>query len=226
MSIENNIHATQKQMRDAATTSNRNLEEVHLIAVTKSVSPEIAQEVVQQGIFHLAENRPEKLIEKQESLTDERIKWHYIGSLQTRKVKQVIQRIDYFHALDRLSLAQEIDKRADKVIPCFVQVNVSGEEQKHGIAPADLIAFIHELEAFPKIQVIGLMTMAPNTTDETVIRTTFAGLKKLQQQVETLHLPSAPCHELSMGMSHDFVIAIEEGATFVRVGTKLFATNS
>lgn len=225
MSIEKNIHATQKQMRDAAERAHRSLEDIRLIAVTKSVSPETAQEVVNQGVFHLAENRPDKLAEKQETLTDERIKWHYIGSLQTRKVKQVINRIDYFHALDRLSLAQEINKRAEKVIPCFVQVNVAGEEQKHGISPDALLDFIQELKVFPNIQVIGLMTMAPNTSDD-VIRATFSGLKKAQQQVETLHLPYAPCHELSMGMSHDFVIAIEEGATDVRVGTKLFATDS
>jgi hypothetical protein len=126
--------------------------------------------------------------------------------------------------LDRLSLAEEIEKRAakaDKQMKCFIQVNVSGEESKHGMEPGQVLDFVHKMKDFPHILVVGLMTMAPLTDDQNTIRSTFRGLKQLQQEVESLHLDYAPCHELSMGMSNDFEIAVEEGATFVRIGTAL-----
>ena len=141
--------------------------------------------------------------------------------MQTRKVKQVIHEIDYLHSLDRMSLAQEIEKRADRVLHCFVQVNVSGEQSKHGLSKEEVIPFIKSLAEMSKIKVVGLMTMAPNTDDEQVIRNVFRNLKNLQQEVVALQLPYAPCTELSMGMSNDYEIAIEEGATFVRIGTAL-----
>jgi len=125
------------------------------------------------------------------------------------------------HSLDRMSLAEEIEKRAVNPVKCFVQVNVSGEESKHGLSKEEVIPFIQSLEKFSKIQVVGLMTMAPNTDDKEVIRKVFRGLKELQQEIANLNLPYAPCQELSMGMSNDYEIAIEEGATFIRIGTAL-----
>lgn len=193
---------------------------VTIIAVTKQVSTERAIEVLNSSIIHLGENRPEGLLSKKEEIKD-KAKWHFIGSLQSRKVKQVINEIDYLHSLDRLSLAEEIEKRAESPINCFVQANVSGEQSKHGLAIEEVIPFIKSLQQFEKIRVVGLMTMAPNTEDETVIRKVFRDLKKLQQEVVALRLPHAPCNELSMGMSNDYEIAIEEGATFVRIGTAL-----
>lgn len=193
---------------------------VTIIAVTKQVSTERAIEVLNSSIIHLGENRPEGLLSKKEEIKD-KAKWHFIGSLQSRKVKQVINEIDYLHSLDRLSLAEEIEKRAESPINCFVQANVSGEQSKHGLAIEEVIPFIKSLQQFEKIRVVGLMTMAPNTEDGTVIRKVFRDLKKLQQEVVALRLPHAPCNELSMGMSNDYEIAIEEGATFVRIGTAL-----
>lgn len=195
-------------------------QDVTIIAVTKQVSTERAIEVLNSSIIHLGENRPEGLLSKKEEIKD-KAKWHFIGSLQSRKVKQVINEIDYLHSLDRLSLAEEIEKRAESPINCFVQANVSGEQSKHGLAIEEVIPFIKSLQQFEKIRVVGLMTMAPNTEDETVIRKVFRDLKKLQQEVVALRLPHAPCNELSMGMSNDYEIAIEEGATFVRIGTAL-----
>ena len=125
-------------------------------------------------------------------------------------------------ALDSLRLAQEIQKRAEHQIKCFIEVNVSGEESKHGIRPSDLQSFIKELEGLEKIQVIGLMTMAPYEATELEIRNVFSTLKQLQESVKEQDLQYAPCTELSMGMSQDFKTAIEEGATFVRIGTALF----
>nr|WP_246020151.1 YggS family pyridoxal phosphate-dependent enzyme [Lysinibacillus telephonicus] len=194
--------------------------DVTIIAVTKQVSIDRAQEAINAGLIHLGENRPEGLLAKKSELNNQ-AKWHYIGSLQSRKVKQVINEIDYLHSLDRISLAEEINKRAEKTINCFVQANVSGEQSKHGLKTEEVIPFIQSLGQFDKIRVVGLMTMAPNTEDQTVIRNVFKNLKNLQQEVVKLNLPYAPCHELSMGMSNDYEIAVEEGATFVRIGTAL-----
>lgn len=193
---------------------------VEIIAVTKEVDVNRTEEAIEAGLIHLGENRPEGLLNKLDSINSA-VSWHYIGSLQTRKVKQVIDQIDYLHSLDRLSLAEEIEKRATKRVKCFVQVNVSGEESKHGLTREKALDFVKQLEQFPKIEVVGLMTMAPFTEDETMIRQVFKQLKQLQQEVSQLNIPNVPCTELSMGMSNDYEIAVEEGATFVRIGTAL-----
>ncbi|ANU13620.1 proline synthase co-transcribed bacterial-like protein [Planococcus halocryophilus Or1] len=198
---------------------------IKIIAVTKQVGIERTKEAIQAGVQHLGENRPEGLSRKLEAI-DENVSWHYIGNLQTRKVKDVINEIDYLHSLDRLSLAKEIQKRATRPVNCFVQVNVSGEESKSGIGPEDTINFIESLKAYDKIKVVGLMTMAPNTSDESVIREAFKGLKSLQLQVSEKNWAHAPCTECSMGMSNDYLIAAQEGASFVRIGTALVGAES
>ncbi|ANU10479.1 hypothetical protein A1A1_04077 [Planococcus antarcticus DSM 14505] len=198
---------------------------IQIIAVTKQVGVERTKEAIRAGICHLGENRPEGLSQKLEAI-DESVSWHYIGNLQTRKVKDVINEIDYLHSLDRSSLAKEIQKRASNQVKCFVQVNVSGEESKSGIAPNETIDFIKSLEIYDKIQVVGLMTMAPNTTDELAIREAFKGLKSLQLQVSEKQWTHAPCTECSMGMSNDYLIAAQEGASFVRIGTALVGAES
>jgi PLP dependent protein len=217
--IITNLQQIEQQIANAKAQAHAT-QDVHIVAVTKEVDVARTAEAIAAGLMHLGENRPEGLNNKLQHITA-KVKWHYIGSLQTRKVKQVINEIDYLHSLDRLSLAEEIEKRADKTVKCFVQANVSGEQSKHGLTTEEVIPFIESLGAFSKIEVIGLMTMAPNTEDEAVIRSVFRNLKQLQQQVAALNLPHAPCNELSMGMSNDFTIAIEEGATFVRIGTAL-----
>ena len=218
--ISTNLIKIQEQILAAQKKAHREGDNVHIIAVTKEVSVERTQEAINAGLTHLGENRPEGLNNKIKAI-DEPVHWHYIGSLQTRKVKQVINQIDYLHSLDRLSLAEEIEKRALKPVKCFVQVNVSGEESKHGLNASEAESFIKSLKDFTKIQVVGLMTMAPNTEDELLIRSVFKQLKQCQQQIADQGLAHAPCTELSMGMSNDFQIAVEEGATFVRVGTAL-----
>lgn len=219
MTIKQNYERISDQIRSAKNRSNRE-DQVTLIAVTKEVSVNVAKEVLELGINQLGENRFEGLQEKQEHIDGE-VEWHFIGSLQTRKVKEIIHRIDYLHSLDRMSLAQEIQKRAIEPLKCFLQVNVSGEESKHGIPPEEVLSFARELAEFDKVVIVGLMTMAPYTDDLQIIRNSFKGLKELQTKVKELNLKNIPCNELSMGMSNDFEIAIEEGATFIRVGTDL-----
>ncbi|WP_040204881.1 YggS family pyridoxal phosphate-dependent enzyme [Neobacillus jeddahensis] len=220
MKVVEKLKQINKQIDEACLTVDRKTDEVKLIAVTKYVSTERAMEALEAGINDLGENRDEGLLEKWEVLQD-KPNWHYIGTLQTRKVKNIIDKVSYIHSLDRHSLAEEINKRANGKIKCLVQVNVSGEESKHGIPFEDAMAFIESLRPYENISVEGLMTMAPLTNDEPILRACFQKLRELRDQVQDLHLDFAPCTELSMGMSNDFKIAIEEGATMIRIGTAL-----
>lgn len=220
MNVQDNYQTIRRNIDSICERIRRNSEDIKVIAVTKYVSIQRAKEAIDAGVLHLGENRDEGFNDKYQALGDT-AKWHFIGSLQTRKVKTIIDKVEYIHSLDRLSLAKEIDKRAQTPMKCFVQVNVSGEESKHGCTPEEVLDFVKELEELSNIQVVGLMTMAPFTDDKELIRTCFKHLKKLQQNVQALQLSSVPCHELSMGMSNDYELAIEEGATFIRIGTSL-----
>lgn len=219
-SIKGNYERLNEKLTKACQKSNRRREDITVIAVTKYVSVERANEAIELGIRNLGENRDQEFLKKYEVLGN-RAKWHFIGTLQTRKVKNIIDKVEYIHSLDRLSLAKEINKRAGRTISCFVQVNLSGENSKHGLRPDEVIPFIEQLKDYPNIKVVGLMTMAPHIDDETVLRNCFRSLKRLQKEVQQLQLPYAPCTELSMGMSNDFEIAVEEGATYIRIGSAL-----
>lgn len=225
MKVSENLEVIQSQIAEACEKANRSPEDVKIIAVTKYVSAERAQEAIEAGVNNLGENRDEGILEKISHLKDKPV-WHFIGTLQTRKVKNIIEHVTYIHSLDRLSLAKEIDKRSNSKVNCLIQVNASGEESKHGLKPEEVAGFIYELKDYPHILVSGLMTMAPNTKDELVIRDCFKTLKRLQEEIQGLYLDYAPCTELSMGMSNDFQIAVEEGSTMVRIGTALVGNES
>ena len=219
MNVRENFEKITKEIVETCEKVGRNVEEVNLVAVTKYVSDARVEEALEAGITDFAENRPQNYVERKGKYSNKT--WHLIGSLQTRKVRDVINEVDYFHALDRDSLVKEIEKRAEKEIKCFVQVNVSGEESKHGLTSEEAIDFIKALEQYSKIKVVGLMTMAPFVEDEEILRNCFRKLRQLRDEVKGLNLPYAPCEFLSMGMSNDYKIAIEEGATHIRVGTAL-----
>ncbi|MFB0635857.1 YggS family pyridoxal phosphate-dependent enzyme [Bacillus rugosus] len=220
MRVVDNLRHINERINEACNRSGRSSDEVTVIAVTKYVSPERAQEAVDAGITSLGENRDAELLRKQEVMKGNP-EWHFIGSLQSRKAKTVVNSVSYIHSLDRLSLAKEIEKRAEGTVQCFVQVNTSLEPSKHGMKKEEVIPFIQELSGFEHIVVAGLMTMAPLTDDQDQIRGCFRALRELRDQVQELKQPNAPCTELSMGMSNDFEIAIEEGATYIRIGSSL-----
>ena len=196
-----------------------------LVAVSKTVGADQIQALYDLGQRHFGENRYPTLLEKQATLaqTAPDIVWHFIGRVQTRQVKEFINQIDYLHALDRFDLAKEIQKRADHPIKCFLQVNISGEESKTGYEPEKVFAAIEQLAPYDKIEIVGLMTMAPADALEGELHFFFKTLKHLQLLVQEAGYPHAPCTELSMGMSQDYTIATEEGASFLRVGSALFA---
>ncbi|NUK29039.1 YggS family pyridoxal phosphate-dependent enzyme [Parageobacillus sp. VR-IP] len=220
MTVRDNLAIIRENIEAACQRAGRDPADIRIVAVTKYVSVERAREALEAGITDLGENRDDGLLQKYSVLGD-KATWHFIGTLQSRKVKNIIDKVDYIHSLDRMSLAKEIEKRATKPVKCFVQVNVSGEATKHGLAVDEVIPFIEQLHDFSHIQVVGLMTMAPYTDDEAVLRACFRRLKLLQENVQALQIANVPCTELSMGMSNDYVIAIEEGATFIRLGTAL-----
>lgn len=218
--LQANIQQVQETIeKNAPENSN-----VDLIAVTKYIESDILRKMVDSGISKVAENRTESLLEKQEELGElsQSIEWHFVGRLQTRPVRKIINQIDYLHSLDRMSLIKEVNKRAEQPVKCFLQVNVSGEEQKAGFKPEEVLSVVEELKNSPNIYLVGLMTMAPHEESEEQLREHFSALKTLQEEVAELNLDYAPCLELSMGMSNDYEIAIQEGATMVRVGRMLF----
>lgn len=221
MSVVSNLEKVRNNIEKACDRSNRNPEDITIIAVTKYVTIERTQEAIEAGINHLGENRTDEFEKKQTHINNDDVNWHFIGTLQSRKVREVVDKVTAIHSLDRKSLAKEINKRATKPVECFIQVNVSGEDTKHGLHPEEVLKFIQEIDQYENVHVIGLMTMAPHVEDEQVLREVFRKLADLRDQVKEKNLAHAPCEYLSMGMSNDYEIAIEEGATHIRIGSEL-----
>lgn len=221
MNLEQNADLVRQQVETARNKANRQ-DQVNVIAVTKYVDVATTEALVKTGIQHIGENRVDKFLEKYQALKDYDLTWHLIGSLQRRKVKDVINLVDYFHALDSVKLAQEIQKRAEHPIKCFLQVNISGEESKHGFAPDELDDVLAGIAQLDKIEIVGLMTMAPFEASQEELQDIFSKTHQLQKQLEKKQLKNMPFSELSMGMSRDFEVAIANGATYVRIGTSFF----
>ena len=221
MNLEQNADLVRQQVETARNKANRQ-DQVNVIAVTKYVDVATTEALVKTGIQHIGENRVDKFLEKYQALKEYDLTWHLIGSLQRRKVKDVINLVDYFHALDSVKLAQEIQKRAEYPIKCFLQVNISGEESKHGFAPDELDDVLAEIAQLDKIEIVGLMTMAPFEASQEELQDIFSKTHQLQKQLEKKQLKNMPFSELSMGMSRDFEVAIANGATYVRIGTSFF----
>ena len=221
MNLVENADLVRQQVETAINKANRQ-DQVNVIAVTKYVDVATTEALVKTGIQHIGENRVDKFLEKYQALKEYELTWHLIGSLQRRKVKDVINFVDYFHALDSVKLAQEIQKRAEHPIKCLLQVNISGEESKHGFAPDELDDVLAEIAQLDKIEIVGLMTMAPFEASQEELQDIFSKTHQLQKQLEKKQLKNMPFSELSMGMSRDFEVAIANGATYVRIGTSFF----
>lgn len=222
MNVKENRLAIEARMHAACEKSGRDRATVQVIAVTKYASFERTLEVLDAGLSHLGESRAQDANKKWSAIGDQAT-WHFIGHLQTNKVKDVIGKFSWIHSLDRISLAEEVERKAaqlDCTVNCLVQVNVSGEESKFGLAPEALESFLNQLEAMPHIHVRGLMTMAPYESDAEHTRYVFKKLRELRDAWNAKY-SNRQMSELSMGMSNDFEVAIEEGATMVRLGTIL-----
>ena len=219
--IEDNLPGLRERIAAAAERSGRSAEDVRLVAVTKSHPLEAVRAALDAGLDDLGENRVGELEWKTTEITDERARWHMIGHVQRRKAPRLIGRADLIHSLDSVRLAERYDRVAEDghVFEVLVQANVSGEDAKYGFEGPETVEKILEVCELPGLRVRGLMTMAPFVEDEAVLRTTFVRLRELH---ETLAEHDAyEGTELSMGMTNDFEIAIEEGSTMVRIGTAL-----
>lgn len=200
----------------------RSLGNVTLVAATKYVDSSVIREMVANGIRNVGENRVGDMLKKQSELSDLPLSWHFIGHLQTNKVPSMINRIDCLHSLDSPKLAQAIQKYRQGVLDCYVEVNVAGEASKSGIAPEETRTFVESLANYDTIRVIGLMGMGPNQASEEAVRRAFSTLRRLRDDIAKSGYAHAPCTKLSMGMSGDYRIAIEEGSTCVRLGSILY----
>ncbi|WP_347094210.1 YggS family pyridoxal phosphate-dependent enzyme [Streptococcus dysgalactiae subsp. equisimilis] len=222
MDLQKNKRIIFDNVRLATEAAHRSEHSVSVIAVTKYVDSTIAGQLIDTGIEHIAENRVDKFLDKYEALKDKSVTWHLIGTLQRRKVKDVINFVDYFHALDSVKLASEIEKRADHPVKCFLQVNISEEDSKHGFKVSEIEAAIEEIGKMGNIQLVGLMTMAPADASQERIASIFREANQLRKNLQSKKRKNMPFTELSMGMSGDYSIAIQEGSTFVRIGTSFF----
>lgn len=224
-SIKKNIQLINENIERVALNSNRKKEDITLLGVTKTVDTDAILEAIDFGITDVGENKPQELARKYNVIGD-KVRWHLIGTLQTNKVKYIIDKVYMIHSLDREALCEEIQKRAekiDKTIDCLVQVNISKEESKHGLDRECVVDFIKNTsEKYKNINIKGLMTMAPFSSKDNEIRKVFKDLKDLSLEIKELNIQGVSMDVLSMGMSNDYEIAIEEGSTIVRIGTSIF----
>jgi pyridoxal phosphate enzyme (YggS family) len=222
--VRANLENLRARVAAAAVRAGRDPGGIKIVAVTKTVAPERIKAAFQCGITDFGENRVQELVQKADIL-DVECKWHLIGHLQTNKVKYIIDRVCLIHSLDSIELANEISRRAEKAgraMDVLVQVNVAGESTKYGIEPASALRFVKEVSRMENIRIRGLMTIAPLVSDPEEVRWVFAGLRQLLIDIRKENIDNVSMDYLSMGMSNDFEVAIEEGANIIRPGTVIF----
>ncbi|HKL49433.1 MAG TPA: YggS family pyridoxal phosphate-dependent enzyme [Desulfuromonadales bacterium] len=224
MSIQDNIEQIRRRIAAACDRAGRDPQDVHLIAVSKVKPAEMIDEAYAAGQLRFGESYVQEFRDKADQVQSP-VQWHYIGALQSNKVKYLRGRVAMIHSVDRLSLAREIDKqwaKIDEKIDVLIQVNVGEEESKSGTTAEDLEKLVRDAAQLPHLSIRGLMTLPPFLSDPEDVRSSFRQLRELAEGIDALEIPGVEMQELSMGMSHDFEIAVEEGATLVRVGTAIF----
>lgn len=226
--LKENLYQVQENMKEACRRLGRAESDVTLIAVSKTKPLPMLEEVYSLGIRDFGENKVQELVDKAEQLPDD-IRWHMIGHLQRNKVKYIVDKVYMIHSVDSLRLAEEISKEAVKrgiIVNILIEVNVAGEESKFGVTPEDTPGLVQEISHLPGILVRGLMTIAPFVENAEDNRIFFSALKKLYVDITNKNIDNVRMDYLSMGMTGDYEVAIEEGASFVRVGTGIFGERS
>lgn len=224
MSIKENLEQIKENIKKACIKSGRNPDEVTVLAVTKTIDADRINEAVALGITDLGENRVQEFLSKYE-LVKGNVRWHIIGHLQSNKVKYIADKVCMIHSVESISLAKEIERQCakiDKVMDILVEINVSGEESKSGISPDEAESFIREVSRFPHVRVKGLMTMAPFDAENDELHQIFSNLYKISVDISSKKLDNVIMECLSMGMTGDYIVAVEENSTIVRIGTGLF----
>lgn len=223
-SIEGNLAKVRERIAMAALRAGRNAEEIRLVAVSKTVDPAAIERAIKAGVKILGENYVQEAREKIEALGKD-VSWHFIGHLQSNKAKAAVRLFDWIHTVDRLSLARELDRAArqeGKQLPILLQIRLGEEATKSGMIADEIFPLVDELSRLKGLTVRGLMSLPPFFDDPERSRPFFRELKKWSERIADQHIPGVSMGELSMGMSNDFEVAIEEGATLVRVGTAIF----
>ena len=224
MSIQNNIQQIQRNIAAACARSGRDPKDVMLLAVTKTHTADEINAIVEAGITTLAENRVQELLSKYDDVKGD-VRWHLIGHLQKNKVKYIADKVAMIHSVESASLVEEINKQCAKlgtVMDILVEINISGEESKYGIPASEAEDFVRLAAQYPHIKVRGLMTMAPKHAQSDEIRGIFAQLCKISVDIQSKKYDNISMECLSMGMSNDYEIAVEEGSNIVRIGSALF----
>lgn len=225
MSIKKNIDALREEIMESSLKVNKAPEEIILVAVTKTVDVNRIKEVVDEGILNIGENRIQEAKLKYSYLSSLNITLHMVGHLQTNKVKDAVQIFSLIHSVDSFRLAKEIDKESkkiNKVTSVLLEVNVSNEPTKFGFKCEEVLPFLKEAEELDSLKILGLMTVAPLLEVREEVRPVFRGLKNLFDEIKKFSFKNVKMQYLSMGMSSDFKIAIEEGANMIRIGTAIF----
>lgn len=226
--IKENLISVENKIQEACLRAGRKREDVTLIAVSKTKPIEDLKEAYSLGVRVFDENKVQELADKYDALPKD-IEWHMIGHLQRNKVKYIIDKVSLIHSVDSLRLAETIEKEAAKhniTANILIEVNVAKEESKFGLMPEELDEFITKVAEFPHIQVEGLMTIAPFVDDSEENRMIFQALRKLSVDIEAKNVDNITMRVLSMGMTNDYAVAIEEGATMIRVGTGIFGARN
>lgn len=222
--LKENLEQVEANILRACQKSNRAREEVTLIAVSKTKPVEMLQTIYDCGTRDFGENKVQEMCDKMEALPKD-IKWHMIGHLQTNKVKYIVGKTELIHSVDSIHLAQEIQKQALKnncIVPILIEVNIAEEDSKFGIHKEDTIAMVREISMMDHLKIKGLMTIAPYVDDPEDNRLYFREIKQLSVDIKNQNIDNVSMDVLSMGMTGDYMVAIEEGATLVRVGTGIF----
>lgn len=222
--LKENLAFVENQLQEACRRSGRTRDEVTLIAVSKTKPVSDLMEAYGLGVRVFGENKVQELVDKYEAMPKD-IRWHMIGHLQRNKVKYIIDKVDLIHSVDSVRLAETIEKEAAKhniIVNILIEVNVAGEKSKFGLAPEDVPEFILEVAKFKHIRVMGLMTIAPFVDNSEENRRIFQLLRKLSVDIAAKNVDNITMRILSMGMTNDYTVAVEEGAAMVRVGTGIF----
>lgn len=224
-SIADRVRGILSNVRAAAEKSGRDPCRVRLVAATKTVSVERIREGIDAGLSVLGENRVQEALPKIEALAQTQVRWHFIGQLQRRKARSIVGLFDLIHSVDSVELAQEIDRRAGEaevVQDVLLEVNIGGESTKAGFRSDDLVQLVKTMAPLTHLRIKGLMAIPPPTVEAESARPYFIRIRELSQAVAAEKVPGVVMDELSMGMSNDYAVAVEEGATLVRIGSAIF----
>jgi pyridoxal phosphate enzyme (YggS family) len=223
--LKKNLEHIKARIQRVAEACHRDPASIRLVAVSKTVPAEIVKEAIETGVTILGENYIQEARDKIKSLASFAVDWHFIGHLQTNKAKYAVRLFDLIHSVDSVKLARELNKEAQKngkIQKILIQVNIAGEDTKSGVSLADAPGLLDEVGGFENLAVKGLMTMPPYFYQPEKVRPFFSALRDLRDQLKRKALPNVILTELSMGMTGDFEVAIQEGATLVRIGTAIF----